>query len=122
MSETENTTTERLRPTFDDAYNGITGHDGRAIEKAFDGLSVDDLMLKLYDGALEAPLLVVLVQMLEFVRERHDGVDDAKALKKILDLPRKEVMDLTASYMADDEEPFADEPVTEVGKDDSATD
>jgi hypothetical protein len=107
------------RPTFDDAYSEITGHDGRAVIKAFDGVSVDDLMLRLFQGELDGTGVVILVQMMEFVRLRHDGKSDENALKAVLDMPRKDITELATSYMAEDPEPFPEDPVTDLGKGDS---
>lgn len=88
------------RPSFDDAYEDLTGLDDRAIAVHL-GYDIEELYELLTDGALSNRQWLQLAEALEFVRLRRKPTPDNLAAQMILEMGRKELAGYLSAYLAE---------------------
>lgn len=103
------TTTPTSELPLSDVLNSCTGFEELAVEQRF--------------GADPYTLLgtnvVKCMRAAAFVVHKRTGKNDRDAYKAAMDLTSKDLDDF---FPDDEDEPMPEEPVTDLGKDDSATD
>lgn len=108
---TDATTETTVKPTLSDTLNSLTGYEEDEIEHAF-GNSVYNLI---------GPNFVKGNRALAYVLQRRAGKKGSEALKIAKSMTSGDLNDIFADDDEDDDEVMPDEPVTEAGKDDSAS-